>query len=75
MKRSLRSEALRPKPAMSRGEGGRIDEDRTAYRKAPPQGAGHMDKKADVGAGATEVEFVSIIPTVSFINTTDNSLF
>lgn len=39
---------------MSQREGGRGAEDRSSYRRGPPQGA---DKKADVGAGSTEVEF------------------
>uniref|UniRef100_A0A8D8ZDX2 40S ribosomal protein S10 n=1 Tax=Cacopsylla melanoneura TaxID=428564 RepID=A0A8D8ZDX2_9HEMI len=36
-----------------RSEGGRGGEDRSSYRRGPPG----VDKKADVGAGSTEVEF------------------
>lgn len=42
----------------------RAAEDRSAYRRAPtgPGGAPH-DKKADVGPGSADVEFVSVIPS------------
>lgn len=54
----MRTETVR------RGAVGRPDapartaEDRSAYRRAPPTGAPH-DKKADVGPGSADVEFVS----------------
>lgn len=43
----------------------RAAEDRSAYRRAPsgPGGPPH-DKKADVGPGAAEVEFVSLNSTI-----------
>lgn len=42
----------------SRPEGGRSGEDRATYRRAP--GAPGTDKKAEVGAGTAELDFVSI---------------
>ncbi|KAF4524537.1 hypothetical protein B566_EDAN002810 [Ephemera danica] len=55
LKRQTRPEAARPRPAAPRSEGSKMTEDRAAYRKAP--GVGGPDKKADVGAGASEMEF------------------
>jgi small subunit ribosomal protein S10e len=61
LKRAQRSETARPRAAQApRGDGPRGGEDRSAYRRAPGAGAGGPDKKADVGAGAGDVEFVSI---------------
>lgn len=54
LKRTARSEAARPRAA-PRSEGPKSGEDRQAYRRAPGQG---QDKKADVGAGAGELELV-----------------
>lgn len=61
MKRQTRAETARPRPAATRGGEARARgaEDRDAYRRAPG-GAG--DKKADVGAGNAEMEFVSFTP-------------
>lgn len=52
LKRTARSEAARPRAA-PRSEGPKSGEDRQAYRRNPGQG---QDKKADVGAGAGELE-------------------
>uniref|UniRef100_D1FQ18 40S ribosomal protein S10 n=1 Tax=Simulium nigrimanum TaxID=683695 RepID=D1FQ18_SIMNI len=58
LKRAQRSETARPRAAQApRGDGPRGGEDRSAYRRAPGGGAGGPDKKADVGAGAGDVEF------------------
>lgn len=59
LKRQTRAETARPRPAATRGGEARTRgaEDRDAYRRAPG-GAG--DKKADVGAGNAEMQFVSI---------------
>lgn len=60
LKRSVRAETVR------RGAVGRPDaparsaEDRSAYRRAPTTPAAH-DKKADVGPGSADLEFVSIL--------------
>lgn len=59
LKRQVRQETARPRAAATRSEGPRPAEDRAAYRRAP--GVGGPDKKADVGAGTGEMEFVSII--------------
>lgn len=57
LKRQTRAETARPRPATTRGEARpRGGEDRDAYRRAP---GGSGDKKADVGPGAAEMEFVS----------------
>lgn len=60
LKRTARSEAARPRAA-PRSEGPKSGEDRQAYRRAPGQG---QDKKADVGAGAGELELVRYGKTV-----------
>lgn len=58
LKRQSRAETARPRPTAPRGEGRtRTAEDRDQYRKAPGAGG---DKKADVGAGTGDLEFVSI---------------
>ncbi|GAB0099505.1 40S ribosomal protein S10b [Sergentomyia squamirostris] len=55
LKRNVRTESARPRPAASgRGEGSKPQEDRSSYRRAGPGGP---DKKGDVGAGAGDVEF------------------
>lgn len=55
LKRQTRPEAARPRPSAPRsGEGSKMSEDRAAYRKGP----GAPDKKADVGAGSAEIDFV-----------------
>jgi small subunit ribosomal protein S10e len=56
LKRQPRQETARPRPTAPRSEGSRPAEDRAAYRRAPGTGP---DKKADVGAGTGDVEFVS----------------
>lgn len=58
LKRTARSETARPRAAGPRSDGPKTGEDRQAYRRAPGQG---QDKKADVGAGAGEMELVSVI--------------
>ncbi|KAL1122619.1 hypothetical protein AAG570_002946 [Ranatra chinensis] len=54
LKRGARD--ARPRPAMPRAETSRPEEDRS-YRRAPP--AQQQDKKADVGPGTADLEFVS----------------
>lgn len=62
MKRQTRPDTARPRPAAGpRAESGRPAEDRTAYRRVPASGPAGGDKKADVGAGTGDLEFVSII--------------
>lgn len=59
LKRATRSEPSRARPsAPTRADNSKTGEDRSAYRRAPG-GAGGLDKKGDVGAGAADVEFVS----------------
>lgn len=60
LKRQTRTETARPRPTTTRGDGPRARgaEDRDAYRRAP---GGSTDKKADVGAGTAEMEFVSVL--------------
>lgn len=60
LKRQPRQETARPRPTAPRSEGSRPAEDRAAYRRAPGTGSAGPDKKADVGAGTGDVEFVSI---------------
>lgn len=61
LKRSTRTETVR------RGAVGRPDaparaaEDRSAYRRAPTTPGAPHDKKADVGPGSADVEFVSFV--------------
>lgn len=56
LKRTARSDAAARPRAAPRGDGPKSGEDRQAYRRAPGQGG---DKKADVGAGAGDLELVS----------------
>lgn len=58
LKRAARTEPARARPsAVPRsGDASKTGADRSAYRRAPADG---VDKKADVGAGAGDVEFVS----------------
>ncbi|KAK7873396.1 hypothetical protein R5R35_000193 [Gryllus longicercus] len=56
LKRQIRPETARPRPSAPRSEGMRPSEDRAAYRRTPGTPGG-PDKKADVGAGATDLEF------------------
>jgi small subunit ribosomal protein S10e len=56
LKRTARSDAARPRAAPRSSDGPKSGEDRQAYRRAPGQSS---DKKADVGAGAGELELVS----------------
>jgi Plectin/S10 domain len=58
LKRTARSETARPRAA-PRSDGQKGGEDRQAYRRTAGQG---QDKKADVGAGAGDLELVSFIP-------------
>ncbi|CRK90552.1 CLUMA_CG004256, isoform A [Clunio marinus] len=53
LKRTARSETARPRATGPRSDGPKGGEDRQAYRRAPGQG---QDKKADVGAGAGDLE-------------------
>ncbi|XP_055705379.1 40S ribosomal protein S10b [Phlebotomus papatasi] len=56
LKRNVRTETARPRPTTApRSEGSKPQEDRSAYRRAPPGGG--PDKKGDVGPGAGDVEF------------------
>lgn len=57
LKRTARSETARPRAA-PRSDGPKSGEDRQSYRRAPGQG---QDKKADVGAGAGDLELVSLV--------------
>lgn len=56
LKRTTRSDTARPRAA-PRSEGPKSGEDRQAYRRAPGTSS---DKKADVGAGAGDIELVSL---------------
>lgn len=57
LKRQSRTETARPRPTVGRSEISKPSEDRAGYRRTPV-GAG-SDKKADVGAGTGDLEFVS----------------
>lgn len=58
LKRQARQDPRGPRTAPgARPEGGRSGEDRATYRRAP--GAPGTDKKAEVGAGTAELDFVS----------------
>lgn len=60
LKRQTRTESARPKTLpSSRPEAGRSAEDRAAYRRVP--GGADVDKRTDVGPGAANLQFVSII--------------
>lgn len=61
LKRTARSETARPRAAGPRSDGPKTGEDRQSYRRAPGQG---QDKKADVGAGAGDLELVSSLVKV-----------
>ena len=56
LKRQIRLESARPRAAAIRSETSKPSEDRAGYRRTPggPPGG---DKKADVGAGNTDLEF------------------
>lgn len=60
LKRTARTEPARARPnaAPRSGDASKTGEDRSAYRRAGGN-SDRSDKKADVGAGAGEVEFVS----------------
>lgn len=61
LKRQTRTESARPKTLPSgRPEAGKSAEDRAAYRRVPGQGPG-PDKRGEVGPGAANLEFVSIV--------------
>lgn len=53
----MRTETARPRPTVARTEVSKPSEDRTGYRRTP--GGPGADKKADVGAGTADLEFVS----------------
>lgn len=58
LKRAARTETARARPSAAPRTGdSKAGNDRQQYRRAPLEGA---DKKADVGAGAADVEFVSV---------------
>lgn len=58
LKRQVRSETSRPRPAAGpRSEASRPTEDRAGYRRGPGGLTGPGDKKADVGAGTGDLEF------------------
>lgn len=58
LKRAARTETARARPTAGPRTGdSKAGADRQQYRRAPLEGA---DKKADVGAGAADVEFVSV---------------
>lgn len=56
LKRQSRTETARPRPIVGRSEISKPSEDRAGYRRTPGS-----DKKADVGAGTGDLEFVSCI--------------
>lgn len=59
LKRQVRQDTTRARPATTRSETSKPADDRTGYRRTaggPPD----SDKKADVGTGTAKVEFVSI---------------
>lgn len=57
LKRQPRQETTRTRPAAPRSETSKPAEDRAGYRRTP--GGAGSDKKADVGAGTADLEFVS----------------
>lgn len=58
LKRQAKTETIRARPSTFKSEAStKPAEDRAGYRRNP--GGPGPDKKADVGAGATDVEFVS----------------
>ncbi|KAI4482367.1 hypothetical protein M0804_008918 [Polistes exclamans] len=58
LKRQVRSETSRPRPAAGpRSEASRPTEDRAGYRRGPGGLPGPGDKKTDVGAGTGDLEF------------------
>lgn len=58
LKRHLKPEATRARPTATRSETSKPAEDRAGYRRTPGVAPG-SDKKADVGAGTADLEFVS----------------
>lgn len=60
LKRQIRPDTTRARPTATRSEASKPSEDRAGYRRTPggPPGS---DKKADVGAGTGDLEFVSIL--------------
>lgn len=61
LKRTTRSDTARPRAATSR-DAPKSGEDRQAYRRAPGTSS---DKKADVGAGAGDIELVNTFLSIS----------
>lgn len=57
LKRQMRAELARPRATVTRTETSKPAEDRQGYRRTT--GGPGADKKADVGAGTADVEFVS----------------
>jgi small subunit ribosomal protein S10e len=65
LKRTTRSDTARPRAAPRGGEGGpKGGEDRQSYRRNPGQSG---DKKADVGAGAGDLELVSFTHAIKML--------
>lgn len=62
LKRQVRPEPTRARPTATRSETSKPSEDRAGYRKIPGAAGGPgADKKADVGAGTADLEFVSTV--------------
>ena len=66
LKRATRTEPARARPSAAprSGDASKTGEDRSAYRRAPGASGG-ADKKGDVGAGTADVEFVSLLHSLS----------
>lgn len=74
LKRQARQDPRGPRTTPGgRPEGGRSGEDRATYRRAP--GAPGADKKAEVGAGTAELDFVSILRNYYFHKRVLNNFF
>lgn len=56
LRRQGRTETARPRAAVTRSDISKPSEDRAGYRRTP--GGAGADKKADVGAGTADLEFV-----------------
>lgn len=65
LKRQTRPDTTRARPTTTRSEASKPAEDRAGYRRTPggPPGS---DKKADVGAGTGDLEFVSVVFFLEF---------
>lgn len=60
LKRSVRTDTVRRSTVGRPDAPARSAEDRSAYRRAPTTPGSH-DKKADVGPGSVDVEFVDFV--------------